>query len=229
MTLLEDFSYEDPNGRIWKAKAGSVIDGASIPQFAWSIIKGPYEDKYRDASVIHDVACQEKTNRWELVHETFYYAMRASGVGETKAKVMYAAVYFFGPRWDVKVLLSGVPLNNLSSRIAMINAKADKDNLLSVEGVVIRHKQGPYEWSDHYDMRGQAIAKHGTPPPKIGHALISSGEESEKLNSIADVLYKASPRPSIATEESFKALEREIEKNNLSLEAIRDFYPLISR
>lgn len=54
---------------------------------------------YRDASVIHDVACVARTRPWREVHETFYFAMRASGVGEVQAKVMYAAVYHFGPRW----------------------------------------------------------------------------------------------------------------------------------
>jgi hypothetical protein len=30
----------------------------------------------------------------------FYYAMRAGGVSEARAALMYAAVYKFGPRWD---------------------------------------------------------------------------------------------------------------------------------
>jgi hypothetical protein len=30
----------------------------------------------------------------------FYTAMRCSGVDEQKAKVLYAAVYNFGPRWS---------------------------------------------------------------------------------------------------------------------------------
>jgi hypothetical protein len=30
MRLLNDFWYEDPDGRRWPAPAGSVIDGASI-------------------------------------------------------------------------------------------------------------------------------------------------------------------------------------------------------
>jgi hypothetical protein len=30
---------------------------------------------------------------------TFYNAMRARGVSDTLAKIMYAAVYHFGPRW----------------------------------------------------------------------------------------------------------------------------------
>lgn len=109
MRLLAPFTYVDPKGIEWKAPAGSVIDGASIPVFAWSIIGGPYNGKYRDASVIHDVACDQKIQPWETVHEAFYWAMMASGVEPWRAKVMYAAVYHFGPRWPELVTVSVPP------------------------------------------------------------------------------------------------------------------------
>ena len=65
MRLLAPFTYVDPKGVEWTAPAGWVIDGASIPVFAWSIIGGPYNGKYRNASVIHDVACDQKAQPWE--------------------------------------------------------------------------------------------------------------------------------------------------------------------
>jgi hypothetical protein len=102
MKLLEQFRYIDPKKVEWDAPAGWIIDGASIPQFAWSITGGPFEGKYRNASVIHDVACDKKERPWEAVHEAFYNAMRASDVEKAKAKIMYAAVYHFGPRWPLK-------------------------------------------------------------------------------------------------------------------------------
>jgi hypothetical protein len=33
----------------------------------------------------------------------FYNACRCGGVGEIKAKVMYAGVFRFGPRWEARV------------------------------------------------------------------------------------------------------------------------------
>jgi hypothetical protein len=102
MTLTEPFAYLDPTGTRWDAPTGSTVDGASIPQFAWSIIGGPFEGNYRNSSVIHDVACVERRRPWELVHQAFYTGMLASGVSTVKAKVMYAAVYHFGPRWSVQ-------------------------------------------------------------------------------------------------------------------------------
>lgn len=98
--LLGDIRYVDAKGSIWLAPKGWVVDGASIPRAFWAIIGGPWEGKYRFASVIHDVACDEKRRRWDEAANMFYEAMRCSGVTDTKAKVMYYAVYKFGPRWS---------------------------------------------------------------------------------------------------------------------------------
>lgn len=117
MKLLEDFSYVDQFQNRWDAPAGWIVDGASIPQFAWSIIGGPFEGKYRKASVIHDVECDRKLRSWESVHEVFYNAMRASDVSVIKAKIMYAAVYHFGPRWGYSVT-EIVNRSNIESTIA---------------------------------------------------------------------------------------------------------------
>lgn len=97
--LLEELRYTDPNGRLWVAPKGWRVDGASIPRAAWSLVGGPYEGKYRDASVIHDVACDQKTRPWQDVHECFYWAMLCRGVPELQALAMFAAVWRFGPRW----------------------------------------------------------------------------------------------------------------------------------
>jgi hypothetical protein len=109
MTLLEDFAYTDPVGRKWLTPKGHAVDGASIPQIAWTIIGGPLEGKYRDSSVIHDVGCDKRWAPWQIVHEVFYMGMRTSGVEEWRAKIMYAAVYHFGPRWPEVVKVSGIP------------------------------------------------------------------------------------------------------------------------
>jgi hypothetical protein len=102
MKLLSDFSFTDPNGMIWLAPKNRDIDGASIPKLVWSLIGSPFSGKYRNASVIHDIACEDKIRTWESVHLAFYYAMRTSRVNIVKAKVMYAAVYHGGPRWAIK-------------------------------------------------------------------------------------------------------------------------------
>jgi hypothetical protein len=97
--LLEDVTYTDPCGSLWTSPKDWVVDGATIPRVAWPIVGAPLDGTYRDASIIHDVACDEKKKPWQLVHDAFYFAMLASGVEPWRAKVMYAAVYHFGPRW----------------------------------------------------------------------------------------------------------------------------------
>lgn len=99
MRLLKDLTFVDSTGVEWEAPRGSIVDGASIPKVAWSVVGGPFEGKYRNASVIHDVACDKRIRAWESVHKAFYNAMLTSGVTPLRAKLMYAAVYHFGPRW----------------------------------------------------------------------------------------------------------------------------------
>lgn len=102
MTLVEPFAYVDPQEMRWDARAGSVVNGASIPRAFWTLIGGPFEGRFRNASVVHDVACVTRDRRWQDVHRMFHDACRCGGVGRVKATTMYYAVYHFGPRWTVE-------------------------------------------------------------------------------------------------------------------------------
>src|SRR5437763_16081297 len=72
MTLLTELRYSDPHGEIWVAPIGSVVDGASIPRYLWSFMGGPFEGKYRNASVLHDVAYGEHKPPWQDCHRRLY-------------------------------------------------------------------------------------------------------------------------------------------------------------
>ena len=86
MTLLNELRYVDPKGEAWIAPAGSKVDGASIPRSLWSFMGGPFEGKYRNASVLHDVAYENKSRPWQEVDRMFYNAMRCSGVSPVQAR-----------------------------------------------------------------------------------------------------------------------------------------------
>jgi hypothetical protein len=105
LRLTEDFAYVDPSKKTWAAPKDSVVDGASIPKLFRSIIGGPLEGQYRNASIIHDVGCERMAERWQDVHLAFYNACRCGGVGAYEAKILYTAVYHFGPRWEQKVVM----------------------------------------------------------------------------------------------------------------------------
>jgi hypothetical protein len=92
MQLLENFSYTDPNDRVWSAPKGSKIDGASIPRPLWVMVGSPYTDDYRRASIVHDVACEDPTVNRKEADVMFYYACLAGGCGPYQAQVLYAGV-----------------------------------------------------------------------------------------------------------------------------------------
>lgn len=94
------FSFVDPWKLNWSVPAGTVVDGASIPRPLWSLVGGPWDGDYTDASIVHDYYCSTRSRGHKSVHETFFYAMLTSGVAVKKAKIMYYAVSRFGPRWE---------------------------------------------------------------------------------------------------------------------------------
>lgn len=98
VTLLEPYSFVDPTGTEWDVPDGYKTDGASVPTALWALYP-PFTGNYRSAAVIHDYYCDTMTRSWQETHKVFYYAMRAANVDEKTAKIMYGAVYLFGPRW----------------------------------------------------------------------------------------------------------------------------------
>ena len=103
MELVQPLTYTDSGGVTWSVPARTKVDGASIPSVFWSIIGAPYSGKYREASVIHDYYCANKSRHWKAVHKVFLDGMLARGIDKIQAQLMYLAVYRFGPRWDFDV------------------------------------------------------------------------------------------------------------------------------
>lgn len=109
--LLKPLTYVAESGERWLVETGAIVDGASIPRVFWSLIGGPFEGKYRNASIIHDRFCDLRNRSWDATHRMFYAAMRCSEVGIFKAKVMFYAVYRFGPRWTLAQETTGSVLS----------------------------------------------------------------------------------------------------------------------
>ena len=99
MRLLDNLIYVDDKTNRWTAPKGSIIDGASIPRFLWSFIGSPFTGDYRRASIIHDVYCENKEETWQNTHKVFREIMLHDGVSKWKARLMFWAVWRFGPRW----------------------------------------------------------------------------------------------------------------------------------
>lgn len=117
--VVEEFSFTDAAGLRWVVPKGTVVDGASIPQPFWTLIGGPWEGAYRDASIIHDYYCDRRSRTWKSVHRVFYEGMSARNVDPLKAKLMYYAVYRFGPRWEK--VTTQVPSVGFDGRPTMVD------------------------------------------------------------------------------------------------------------
>jgi len=99
--LQRDLFYTDAAGLIWKASAGDITDGASIPDAFIGVIGDRFEPDFLPAAIIHDHYTDDahKVRPWTDTARVFYEAMVTNNTPIVKAKVMYYAVYVFGPHW----------------------------------------------------------------------------------------------------------------------------------
>lgn len=106
MELLEDFAFIENSGKEWRAKAGEIIDGASIPRAFWTIVGAPYAGDYRRASILHDVAVRASTG-WRSrrrADKMFYRACRTGGCSRRDSIILYIGVRIGA--WFGKSMLS---------------------------------------------------------------------------------------------------------------------------
>ena len=106
MQLEKEFGYRDSANVLWPVPAGTKVDGASIPRAAWPFIGGPWEGRYRNASVVHDYYCDKRNRTSVATHRVFHEAMLTSGVSKWRADVMYTAVRVGGPKWSDTVVFN---------------------------------------------------------------------------------------------------------------------------
>ncbi|SCX28616.1 hypothetical protein DSM25558_4518 [Agrobacterium sp. DSM 25558] len=101
--LEADFGYIDANGVGWQTNKATKTDGASIPPLLRPFVGSSWEESYIRAAVIHDWYCDRHVRTWKQTHRVFYDAMLSSGLQKPKAKLLFYAVYAFGPRWGYLV------------------------------------------------------------------------------------------------------------------------------
>jgi len=96
MRILEPISFIDKLGISWDVPDGAIINGASIPKFAQSIIGTPFIGRYRRASVIHDYYYDNREREKDVTDYMFYEACIFDGVPHIKAHAMLLALQTSG-------------------------------------------------------------------------------------------------------------------------------------
>jgi len=171
-TLLAPVSFTRPDGTAWPVPAGAWLDGASIPQPFWSLVGGPFEGKYRDGSIVHDHYCIRQAHRWHDTHRMFYEAMRSTGTPAHQAKILYYAVYRFGPRWPEPAGAEAVAGTGQSAPFEARTFAADAE-------AIFNHDLDLHEIETLADWRAQSIsgaeAVGGAQPPEGAAELVIPG------------------------------------------------------
>jgi hypothetical protein len=158
MRLVEKFSYTDPDGRVWDAPKGSIINGASIPRPLWSTVGNPYTDDYRRASVVHDVACGTPGVDRKEADEMFHYACLAGGCGLLQARILYIGVrlgawskaslpeapisknrLLFRPMMEVRGLEEQFLKSKLDAMSVDVRALPKKATIRELDAIIERH------------------------------------------------------------------------------------------
>ena len=143
MRLLRDFQYIDPSGTTWTAPANSTIDGASIPQIFWSIIGGPFEGEYRDASIVHDTECESKNIGGRMFIRCSIWRHGQAGQGFSKPRLCSPPSIISAPDglclstgWSITKALvpSGMSEDDMVRTMALIRKNPDI-SLEAIEGL----------------------------------------------------------------------------------------------
>lgn len=147
----KDLKFVDSTHQEWIAPKGTLTDGASIPRMFIPIIGAPTSREFINAAAIHDAYCGAGNNKlpqyhadtWQNVHRMFYDALRVGGTSAKKAKVMYAAVYLGGPRWNGKTTTQvtksrNAPTNfQMSTKSSLYPQRSRNGKSLTSQGVSI--------------------------------------------------------------------------------------------
>lgn len=102
MLLTQDVAFARASGDVVTARAGLVLDGASIPRALWALVGSPFTGDYRDGAVIHDWLCQRRAASGydsPTAHHILYECAMALQCHPLRARAVHRAVAMFGPHW----------------------------------------------------------------------------------------------------------------------------------
>jgi len=104
MILMEDFSYQRKDGKIYTARQGMIFDGATIPRWVWTLVGSPYTGPQRKPAIIHDQICLDghagiAPCDSATAAAIFREGIRDEGGSWLLAWIMWFSVKTFGPKF----------------------------------------------------------------------------------------------------------------------------------
>ena len=102
MRLVDAFSFQQQDGRMWVVPASGIVDGRSMPPLFVSMMGHPFEGGFRKTAVVYDYAVKDKKQPWQDTQRMFYEASIAEGILPIEAKVMYMLLNALGSRWALR-------------------------------------------------------------------------------------------------------------------------------
>lgn len=93
--LNKRFRMQDSRGRIWKAEAGFISNGTSIPQLLWHVIGHPFGELL-EVAIIHDLLYQTGTLSRNDADLVLLDGMESLNIPKAKRFIVYHGVRLFG-------------------------------------------------------------------------------------------------------------------------------------
>jgi len=94
--ITKPFGWIDYDGHAWECKCGDIVNGASIPRFAWTVFGSPYAGRHRFAAMLHDSAYIHHFGTRKQADTMFRDCLKFSDVGKAKRDIMFRVVRAFG-------------------------------------------------------------------------------------------------------------------------------------
>lgn len=99
MLLVNEFSFQQANGKSWVVPAQTTLDGRFAPPLFTQLMGHPFEGGFRKAAVVYDYVVKDMTQPWPETQRMFYEASIVEGVLPIEAKVMFMLMNAGGSRW----------------------------------------------------------------------------------------------------------------------------------
>lgn len=93
--LTQEYHYTDNRGNLHVIPKGFKSDGASIPQWLWTVAGTPFAPNVIRAAVVHDYLYSIKYDR-KLADRIFHDILKEDGVNVVKRRAYKTGVNLFG-------------------------------------------------------------------------------------------------------------------------------------